>query len=193
MLAMCGIAMPFGFVMPLFYFGHSVRGHLLWAVVVVPPVLALQLWLSRRLMTAAMWPYTCRALAANGYEVCPRCAYPLRGASPDNPLCPECGAPRCTSAPSADVGGANGGSFGRTLMTRKELEQVLIAKGVRADRFDLKGGHLPERYTLARRKGKWWYYYSERGDETGLQEFGSESLACEYLLAEILRDPANRC
>jgi hypothetical protein len=85
----------FGIAMPATYF---TRGHVPWAVLAIVP---LQLWLTRRLMAAAMWPYTCRALAENGYEVCPRCAYPLRDADPGTPLCPECGSPRCTSTPSA--------------------------------------------------------------------------------------------
>lgn len=82
----------FGLVMPVIYF---VPGQPRSIIAVMPVILVLQFWLTRRLMAAAMWPYTCRALAENGYEVCPRCAYPLKDAAPDTPLCPECGAPRC--------------------------------------------------------------------------------------------------
>jgi uncharacterized paraquat-inducible protein A len=66
----------------------------LWVLAALLPMCGLQFWLTRRLMTAATWPHTCRAMAANGYEVCPRCAYPLKDAEPQARHCPECGAER---------------------------------------------------------------------------------------------------
>jgi hypothetical protein len=79
---------------PIILVGYAAPTHLLWTAASIPPMLALQLWLTRRLMSAALWPYTCRAMAANGYEVCPRCAYPLKDADPHILECPECGAQR---------------------------------------------------------------------------------------------------
>jgi hypothetical protein len=85
------MAVTFAFLFPAM---NLVRSHLIWAIAIIPPAVTLQFWASHRLMPAALWPHTCRAMAANGYEVCPRCAYPLNGAEPHNRQCPECGAAR---------------------------------------------------------------------------------------------------
>lgn len=65
-----------------------------WSLLALLPVFAVQFWLSRKLMCRVLWPHTCRAMAAAGYEVCPRCAFPLVNAPADQRVCPECGSPR---------------------------------------------------------------------------------------------------
>jgi hypothetical protein len=66
--------------------------HSSWRYAIVAAAIIAQFWITLRLMRWATWPHTCRALAACGYEVCPRCAYPLQNAT--DPHCPECGARR---------------------------------------------------------------------------------------------------
>ena len=67
-------------------------------------------------------------------------------------------------------------------MNKEELLQALRKESVREDAFDLNGGHLPETYTLSESYGRWFVYYSEKGLESGKEEFATQSQACEYLL-----------
>lgn len=75
-------------------------------------------------------------------------------------------------------------------MNRSELRRTLQAEGIRADAFDLDGGHQSETYTLAGGAGHWRVYYSERGLESGLREFPTEAAACDYLLKVLRSDPS---
>jgi hypothetical protein len=77
-------------------------------------------------------------------------------------------------------------------MTKQELRDVLHREGFRESSFDLDGGLLSERYTLARDRQTWSVYYSERGLQTGKRNFATESDACEYLLNELRQDPTTR-
>ena len=74
-------------------------------------------------------------------------------------------------------------------MNRQELREALRSECIRDDAYDLNGGHLPEKYTLGEADGKWFVYYSERGLESGKQEFASETDACTYLLNKLKKDP----
>ena len=65
-----------------------------WRFAVVVSAVVVQFPLTLFLLRRAMWRYTCRAMAGAGYEVCPRCAYPMNGTPADTGQCPECGAGR---------------------------------------------------------------------------------------------------
>jgi hypothetical protein len=77
-------------------------------------------------------------------------------------------------------------------MTKRELEELLNKEGFRADSYDLDGGMLPERLTLAKEAGRWSVYYSERGLQTGKAFFDSESEACQNLLDQLRDEPSAR-
>lgn len=77
-------------------------------------------------------------------------------------------------------------------MNTLELEQELRDHHIREAAYDLHGGHLPERHTLAFRKGKWSVYYSVEGVERDWQAFPTETEACECLLRKVLADPSAR-
>lgn len=75
-------------------------------------------------------------------------------------------------------------------MNKNDLQKVLDGEGFRPDCYDLDGGLLPERLTLAKEETTWAVYYSERGEQTGKRQFATESEACEYLLAELRDEPS---
>jgi hypothetical protein len=77
-------------------------------------------------------------------------------------------------------------------MNRNELRDILQAERIRQDAYDLHGGHPSELYVLSGPGPIWSVYYCERGIETGLQQFGSEEAACEYLLKVLLEDPTTK-
>jgi hypothetical protein len=77
-------------------------------------------------------------------------------------------------------------------MTKQELKDTLNREGFRADSYDLEGGMLPERLTLAREGYRWCIYYSERGLQTGKEYFESESQACQNLLDQLRDEPSAR-
>lgn len=75
-------------------------------------------------------------------------------------------------------------------MNKKDLRKILDREGFRPDCYDLDGGLLPERLTLANEGSRWAVYYSERGEQTGKRHFDTESEACEYLLEELRDEPS---
>ena len=86
-------------------------------------------------------------------------------------------------------------------MDRQELHDLLLAKGIRSDAFDVQGVDLhpiPGGIYVLRlfRSGRvgephrWAIYYSERGLMTGLQEYVSEDEACRAFLLWIDTDRA---
>ena len=77
-------------------------------------------------------------------------------------------------------------------MNRNELIRALIADRIRSDTYDLNGGHLPERYTLGESNGRWYVYYSERGEESGKKFFNNEHDACDHFYNLIKKDPLVR-
>jgi len=77
-------------------------------------------------------------------------------------------------------------------MTKEELQEILNRERILTDSYDLDGGLLSERLTLARRGDRWAVYYSERGVESGYREFYTESEACEYLLSVLRNDPTTK-
>jgi hypothetical protein len=74
-------------------------------------------------------------------------------------------------------------------MNRKELEQMLTKAGVRRDAYCLEGGLPSEAYALAWDGKRWRTYYSERGGESNVCFFETESAACQHLLQLLLADP----
>jgi hypothetical protein len=70
-----------------------------------------------------------------------------------------------------------------------ELQRRLRAEGVSADAYDLSGQAKNETYVLRRDTDGWSVFYSERGLETSLRKFATETEACEYLLAQLQGDP----
>jgi hypothetical protein len=77
-------------------------------------------------------------------------------------------------------------------MNKEELRDTLQKLNIREDAYALDGGNLGETYTLAEAGGKWVFYYSERGNESGRTEFQTEADACDYFLTKILRDKSTR-
>lgn len=73
-------------------------------------------------------------------------------------------------------------------MNKQQLQELLKQEGFRADTYDLDGGMLPERLTLANEGNRWCVYYSERGLQTGKEYFYSESEACQSLLDQLRED-----
>lgn len=74
-------------------------------------------------------------------------------------------------------------------LTREQLQQQLIEERVAPDSYSLTGGHPSERYVIDRRGESWVVYYSERGEESGLATFSTESEACKELLTRLRREP----
>jgi hypothetical protein len=75
-------------------------------------------------------------------------------------------------------------------MKKQELQQLLKQEGFRADTYDLDGGMLPERLTLAKEGNRWCVYYSERGLQTGKKCFATEDEACQSLLDQLRDEPS---
>ena len=73
------------------------------------------------------------------------------------------------------------------MFDRKELDDVLRREGIDPNAYALDGGHPSERYVIDGRPGGWAVYYSERGLESGRQDFATEDEACRYLL-DLLRN-----
>jgi hypothetical protein len=73
-------------------------------------------------------------------------------------------------------------------MTRAQLEQSLMQKGVRRDAYTFDADGANETYVLNVEAGKWVVFYAERGLRTGAKEFASESAACDYLYELLLTD-----
>ncbi|MNJ72281.1 hypothetical protein D3C77_689120 [compost metagenome] len=73
-------------------------------------------------------------------------------------------------------------------MKIKELEQKLIEINVPEDVYSiLKGGHPNEQYCINRDGDNWEFYYSERGNKTGLKMFNDEDAACEYFYKKVAK------
>jgi len=77
-------------------------------------------------------------------------------------------------------------------MDRQQLRAILHEENIAENAYDLNGGHLSERYTIGEDHGTWFFYYSERGLESGRKEFLSESDACEHILKQLIDDSTTR-
>ena len=56
-------------------------------------------------------------------------------------------------------------------MDRQALEDFLNLQGIDANAYSLNGEQRDETYVLDRRGSNWVVHYSERGLETGIQQF----------------------
>jgi sugar/nucleoside kinase (ribokinase family) len=77
-------------------------------------------------------------------------------------------------------------------MRREDLEERLAQEQIRRDAYSLDGGRPSEAYVLSWDGKRWRTYYSERGQESDVHFFESESAACEHLLKLLLSDPSTR-
>jgi len=73
-------------------------------------------------------------------------------------------------------------------VTKDDFLRVIRAENIDPDAFGFDGPGN-ECYVVEHREGRWVFYYSERGLETGLQQFPSESAALEFLLQKLRSDP----
>lgn len=67
-------------------------------------------------------------------------------------------------------------------MTKRELRKKLNALNIDKFAYNLNGGLPNEAYCIEEFEGKWYTYYSERGQRTSLKEFETEKEACQYFL-----------
>lgn len=76
-----------------------------WRWFTILGTIATQFWVTIALLHRACWPARCRAMAALGFEVCPRCGYPQRDAPPGVRTCSECGGRRIDPPRGAPLDG----------------------------------------------------------------------------------------
>lgn len=67
-------------------------------------------------------------------------------------------------------------------MTKVELERKLKDMNIKETMYNLNGGLPNEAYCMEEIGGKWYTYYSERGQRTSLKAFETEQEACSYFL-----------
>ncbi|MFY0675904.1 MAG: hypothetical protein JXR18_01345 [Neptuniibacter sp.] len=79
-------------------------------------------------------------------------------------------------------------------MNRKELKEKLDQESIKPTSFSLEAENFDPNEVLCLRQedAGWVVYYSERGLQTGKQNFKSESEACDHMLKELLDDPTTR-
>lgn len=71
-------------------------------------------------------------------------------------------------------------------MNLAELEKKLANSKVSQNDYSLTGGLPSEAYCIEHGlDGKWYVYYSERGQRSGLEEFESENEACDLFFSWI--------
>lgn len=69
-----------------------------------------------------------------------------------------------------------------------ELKIKLKELGVPGVLYSLRGGAPSEKYCIQEKDGRWYTYYSERGERTNERIFSSEDEACEDLLRRLKRE-----
>lgn len=77
-------------------------------------------------------------------------------------------------------------------MNLNELKKELENLGINGQTYSLCSDIGDEKYCLERTGGKWYYYYSERGQKTGERSFDNESDACEHMYSILESDPTVR-
>jgi hypothetical protein len=77
-------------------------------------------------------------------------------------------------------------------MNLLELESQLRMLRIRRDAYNLSGDAKSECYVLQKIDDCWQVFYSERGIESGVEEFSTEHEACEHLLDLLTNDPTTR-
>jgi len=77
-------------------------------------------------------------------------------------------------------------------MSISELKNKLSSLGVNQNSYSLSGGLPNEKYCFTNESGKWFVYYSERGQRTGESIFTHEKEECEFLLGTLTNDQTSR-
>ena len=72
-------------------------------------------------------------------------------------------------------------------MTRDDLIETMKAEGLPIDMLGTHTTAPSECFVLRERHGVWETFYAERGLETGLSTYPTESAACDALLEEMRR------
>jgi hypothetical protein len=75
------------------------------------------------------------------------------------------------------------------MMTVEELRKELVQLGVKNSAYSICSEIGNEQYCLESAEGKWYYFYSERGQRSGEKIFQDESEACEFFLSLLKDDP----
>lgn len=73
-------------------------------------------------------------------------------------------------------------------MNFNDLKIKLKELNVPSVLYSLRGGLPSEKYCIEERNGRWYTYYSERGERSGEREFSREEDACEHFLKELKRE-----
>ncbi len=76
-------------------------------------------------------------------------------------------------------------------MTRDQFLDAVRSHGIRPDAFSF-DANSDECYVAAGHGDGWDVYYSERGLQTGLRHFDTQSAALDTLLGKLLADPSTR-
>ena len=76
-------------------------------------------------------------------------------------------------------------------MDRQELHRVLRHEQIKDSSYSLTASNFDpdEALCLRQEGGGWFVYYSERGLQTGTQNFPTEAEACLYMLECLRSDP----
>lgn len=77
-------------------------------------------------------------------------------------------------------------------MNMNELRKRLNEEGIDESSYSLEGDLSGDQYVISHDGAVWSVYYSERGLQTSLRTFQTESEACSYMLQVILSDPTTR-
>ncbi|MCC6953401.1 MAG: hypothetical protein IT290_04730 [Deltaproteobacteria bacterium] len=78
-------------------------------------------------------------------------------------------------------------------MKKDELQQALVAEGIRPNIYCLSGHVRDEQYVLAfLPDGSWEVYYSERGNKNDLERFMTEEEACHRLFERVCADSSSQ-
>ena len=76
-------------------------------------------------------------------------------------------------------------------LTRERLAVVLDRLGVQPGSYSLFGAHSPDSVVIDHRPEGWVVFYTERGDESGLETFPTEAEACQALFDLVTRAEHN--
>jgi hypothetical protein len=76
-------------------------------------------------------------------------------------------------------------------LTRESLGVLLDRLGVQPRSYSLYGAHSPDAHVIDHRRDGWVVFYTERGDESGLVTYATESDACLALLDRVTSEDDN--
>jgi len=73
-------------------------------------------------------------------------------------------------------------------MTKTELKQALLEKGIPAPSFSVEGLKSGECMCLIEKEGNYSVVYNSRGKVFAIDTFKSEDAACKFMFTEILKE-----